>query len=468
MATVGFALTFWAWNLIAPMSGDYKDRLGLSSFQQSFLVAVPVLAGSLGRIPVGALTDEYGAKLMFPLVSALTIVPVLLLIPAKNSYGAMIAVGFLLGLGGTTFAIGVPLLNSWFPPHKRGFALGVFGMGMGGVALSGFFTPRIAKHGDNLPFLVVAGALVVFALLAAVLISDHPDRKVPTDTLVHRLGEAGKLRVTWELSALYAIGFGGIVAFGVYLPTYLKTWYEMSPTEAGTKAAGFALVTVVFRPVGGWLSDRIHPAVVTSVALLPAALMAIVQAFEPPLNPIGTIALLAMAAGLGTASGSVFALVSQVTPQPKVGSVTGIVGAMGGLGGFVPPRDGRDLQRQGQLRDRLHAAVRSGAGGVCVRVRPDADRPTRRVIRSGREVRTAAFPPERGRSSMGPGRAIRAAGAAASASVRTGPPSTRSGPGRPSRRPPRSCRRRPRRSRSRGPGADWRRRVRWSCPRATR
>lgn len=337
VATIGFALTFWAWNLVSPLSGEFKDRLGLSSFQQSFLVAVPVIVGSLGRIPVGALTDKYGARLMFPAVSALTIVPVLLLIPAKDSYGAMLAVGFLLGLGGTTFAIGIPLVNSWFPPSDRGLALGVFGMGMGGVALSGYFTPRIAKHDDNLPFLVVAAALLVFALLAAVLISDRPDRAVPADTLVHRLGAAGRLRVTWELSALYAIGFGGIVAFGVYLPTYLKTWYDMSPTDAGTKAAGFALVTVVFRPVGGYLSDHVHPALVTAGALLLAALMAIVQAFDPTLNPVGTIALLAMAAGLGTASGSVFALVSQVTPQPKVGSVTGIVGAMGGLGGFVPP-----------------------------------------------------------------------------------------------------------------------------------
>ncbi|MFD5072403.1 nitrate/nitrite transporter [Streptomyces sp. NPDC058369] len=337
VATIGFTLTFWAWNLIAPMSADYKDRLDLNSFQQSLLVAVPVLVGSLGRIPAGALTDKYGARLMFPLTSALTILPVLLLIPAKNSYGAMLAVGFLLGVGGTTFAIGIPLVNSWFPPVKRGLALGVFGMGMGGVALSGYFTPRIAKHGDNLPFLVVAGALVVFAALSAVLINDHPGRQVPTDSLAHRLGAAGRLRVTWELSALYAIGFGGIVAFGVYLPTYLKTWYELSPTDAGTKAAGFALVTVIFRPIGGWLSDRVHPALVTSVALGVAALMAIVQAFDPRLDPTGTIALLVMAAGLGTASGSVFALVSQVTPQAKVGSVTGIVGAMGGLGGFVPP-----------------------------------------------------------------------------------------------------------------------------------
>lgn len=337
MATIGFTLTFWAWNLISPLSGDFKDRLGLSSFQQSLLVAVPVLVGSLGRIPAGALTDKFGARLMFPVVSALTIVPVLLLIPAKDSYGAMLAVGFLLGLGGTTFAIGIPLVNSWFPPAKRGLALGVFGMGMGGVALSGYFTPRIAEHSVNLPFWIVAGALLVYSLLAAVLITDHPGRKVPTDSLAHRLGAAGRLRVTWELSALYAIGFGGIVAFGVYLPTYLKTWYEMSPTEAGTKAAGFALVTVVFRPVGGWLSDRVHPALVTAGALLVAALMAIIQAFDPPLDPLGTTALLCMAAGLGTASGSVFALVSQVTPQAEVGSVTGIVGAMGGLGGFVPP-----------------------------------------------------------------------------------------------------------------------------------
>ncbi|WP_030793383.1 MFS transporter [Streptomyces sp. NRRL S-920] len=337
VATVGFTLTFWAWALVAPLGSDFKDRLGLSSFEQSLLVAVPVIVGSLGRVPVGALTDRYGARLMFPLVSALTIVPVLLIIPARNSYAAMLAVGFLLGLGGTTFAIGIPLVNSWFPPARRGFALGVFGMGMGGVALSGYFTPRIADHGDHLPFIVVAIALAAFALLAAVLITDRPDRPVPTSALTTRLGRAGRLRVTWELSALYAIGFGGIVAFGVYLPTYLKTWYDLSPTEAGTKAAGFALITVVFRPIGGWLSDRLHPATVTSYALAVVALFAVMQAFDPALYPMGTLCFLAMAAGLGTASGSVFALVSQVTPQPQVGSVTGIVGAVGGLGGFVPP-----------------------------------------------------------------------------------------------------------------------------------
>ncbi|MFI8103334.1 nitrate/nitrite transporter [Streptomyces sp. NPDC086023] len=390
LATVGFTLTFWAWDLIAPLAGDYQDRLGLSSFEQSLLVAVPVLVGSLGRIPVGALTDRYGARLMFPLVSALTIVPVLLLVVVRDSYPLMLAVGFLLGLGGTTFAIGIPLVNSWFPPARRGFALGVFGMGMGGVALSGYITPRLAEHGYALPFTVVAVALAGYAVLAALLLRDRPDRPVPTASLAERLGAAGRLRVTWELAALYAIGFGGIVAFGVYLPTYLKTWYGLSATDAGTKAAGFALVTVVFRPVGGWLSDRIHPARVTAGALGVVALLAVVQAFDPPLNPVGTIALLCMAAGLGTASGSVFALVSQVTPQAQVGSVTGIVGATGGLGGFVPPlvmgaiHSAKDSYSIGFML--LSDLALAGAVYAYVRmrtVRPaDAERPDR-AVRSG-------------------------------------------------------------------------------------
>ncbi|UKY53954.1 MFS transporter [Streptomyces inhibens] len=337
LATIGFTVTFWAWNLIAPLGNVFRAGLHLTHFQVSVLVAVPVLVGSLGRVPVGALTDRYGARVMFPLISALTIVPVLLLIPAKHSYPAMLGVGFLLGLGGTTFAIGIPLVNAWFPPRKRGLALGVFGMGMGGVALSGYLTPRIHRYDENMPYLAVAVVLALFAFLGALMITDHPDRPVPQTSLARRLGQAGRLKVTWELAALYAIGFGGIVAFGVYLPTYLQTWYHLDAADAGTKAAGFALVTVVFRPIGGWCSDRVHPAVVTAWALGAVALLAIVQAFDPRLNPTGTVDFLVMAAGLGAASGSVFALVSRVTPQERVGSVTGIVGAAGGLGGFLPP-----------------------------------------------------------------------------------------------------------------------------------
>ncbi|HEY3871814.1 MAG TPA: NarK/NasA family nitrate transporter [Actinocrinis sp.] len=337
VATVGFALTFWSWNLIAPLASTFQGRLGFSSFQLSALTAVPVIIGSLGRIPVGALTDRFGARLMFPLFSALSIIPTLLLIPAKGSYWALVLVGFILGIGGTTFAIGIPHVNAWFPASRRGFATGVFGMGMGGTALSSFFTPRIFKHGEDLPFWIVSIALAAFCVLALLTLRNPPNRQVPSQPLARRLASAGRLSVTWELAALYAVGFGGIVAFGVYLPTFLHNSYGLDSTDAGTRAAGFSLVTVVLRAVGGTISDHIHPAKVTAAALGVVGLFAVVEAFDPLLAPIGTIAFLVMAAGLGTASGSVFALVARVAPAAEVGSVTGIVGAIGGLGGFVPP-----------------------------------------------------------------------------------------------------------------------------------
>ncbi len=328
-------------------------------------------------MPVGALTDRFGARLLFPLVSALTIVPVLLLIPARVSYGALLAVGFVLGLGGTTFAIGVPLVNSWFPPRHRGAALGVFGMGMGmgGVALSGYFTPRTYRHGESLPFLVLAAALAGYALVAALLLRDRPGRPVPTTPLATRLAAAGRLRGHGELSALYTIGFGGIVAFGVYLPTYLKTWYGLGPTDAGTRAAGFALVTVVFRPIGGWLADRVRPAVVTAWALGAVAFLAVLQAFDPARTPTATVCLLLMAAGLGTAGGAVFALVSRVTPAAAGRQRDRHRGRRGRPGRLRPAAGhGRRLQRPVLLLHRLHSALRPGAGRLRVRVRPHAHR----------------------------------------------------------------------------------------------
>ncbi|MFF4535753.1 MFS transporter [Streptomyces aureus] len=249
------------------------------------------------------------------------------------------------------YADNTKFADEWLHPHPG--TDGALALAMGHVVLKEcfvdrqvpFFTDRfgakimfpLVTALTIVPFLVLAVALAVMAVVEYALLTNRPDRVVPTTSLGKRLADAGRLRVTWELAALYAIGFGGIVAFGVYLPTYLKTWYGLTPTDAGTRAAGFALVTVIFRPIGGWLSDRVHPAVVTSWALGVVGAMAVCQAFEPGLVPGGTVFLLVMAAGLGTTSGSVFAMVARVTPPPQVGSVTGIVGATGGLGGFVPP-----------------------------------------------------------------------------------------------------------------------------------
>jgi NNP family nitrate/nitrite transporter-like MFS transporter len=339
LATVGFAVNFWAWALLSPLGPKFKDVLHLSPFQQALVVAVPVIVGSLGRIPVGALTDRFGGRVMFPLVSLATIVPVLYLgLSGHSSLAGLLVGGFFLGLGGTSFAVGVPFVNNWFPPAKRGLAIGIFGMGMGGTAISALTTVKlVTHHGTATPFVITACALAAYALIAALFLRDAPGRAVPSGTMVSRLAATCKLRVTWQAAALYAVAFGGYVAFSVYLPTYLKTAYGLTQSDAANRMAGFVLLAVVMRPVGGWLADRLGPVRVLDGVLALVIAGATVAAFTPPLSPLGTIAFLAMAAALGAGSGAVFALVAMLAPADKVGSVTGVVGAAGGLGGFVPP-----------------------------------------------------------------------------------------------------------------------------------
>ncbi|MFI5909828.1 MFS transporter [Dactylosporangium sp. NPDC051541] len=339
LATVGFAVNFWAWALLSPLAPKFKDALHLSSFQQALLVAVPVVVGSLGRIPVGALTDRYGGRVMFPLVSLITIVPVLFLgLSGHTSLAGLLVGGFFLGIGGTTFAVGVPFVNNWFPPERRGLATGIFGAGMGGTAISALTTVKLVNAGSTAtPFVVTAIVLAVYAVLAWLILRDAPGRAVPAQPLRQRLAAAVKLRITWQASVLYAVAFGGYVAFSVYLPAYLKTAYGLAQADAANRMAGFVILAVVMRPVGGWLSDRFAASRVLAVALAVVAAGAVVQAFTPGLAPLGTIAFLSMAAALGTGSGATFALVAQRAPQNMVGSVTGVVGAAGGLGGFVPP-----------------------------------------------------------------------------------------------------------------------------------
>jgi NNP family nitrate/nitrite transporter-like MFS transporter len=339
MATAGFALTFWAWALLSPLGAHFKQALGLSSFQQALLVAVPVIVGALGRIPVGALTDRYGGRIMFPVVSFATIVPVLFLgLAGYRSLTALLAGGFFLGLAGTSFAVGVPFVSAWFPAGRRGMAIGIFGMGTGGTAISALTTVKLTAHrGNRAPFLVVAGVLAVYGAAAVLVLRDAPGRPVPDRPALARLAATLRLRITWQASALYAVGFGGFVAFSVYLPVYLKNAYLLTQADAADKMAGFVLLAVAMRPVGGWLSDRIAPAWVLTGAFAVVAVAAVILSLTPPLAPGGTIAFLVMAAALGAAAGAVFALVAQRTPAQQTGTVTGVVGAAGGLGGFVPP-----------------------------------------------------------------------------------------------------------------------------------
>ncbi|MFF5083501.1 MFS transporter [Actinoplanes sp. NPDC000266] len=339
VATLGFVVNSWAWALLSPLAPRFQAALDLDSTQQALVVAVPVVVGSLGRIPVGALTDRFGGRVMFPIVSLATVVPVLYLgLSGTTSFAGLLIGGFFLGVGGSVFAVGVPFVNAWFPPERRGLAVGVFGAGMGGTAVSALTTVRLVDAGSmKTPFLVTAAVLVVYAFVSFTVLRDAPGRPVPTGPFTQRLAATLRLRVTWQASAVYAVAFGGYVAFSVYLPAYLKTAYGLTQADAANRMAGFVLLAVVMRPTGGWLSDRFGGVRVLAAALAVVVLGAFVQAFTPPLMPLGTIAFLAMAAALGAGSGATFALVAVMAPANQVGSVTGVVGAAGGLGGFLPP-----------------------------------------------------------------------------------------------------------------------------------
>jgi len=340
LALGAFTITFWAWNLIAPLGVLYTDQLDLTANEKSLLVAIPVLVGSLGRIVTGALADRYGGRLMFTVLCFISIVPVLLVAWAgeKGSYGMLLAFGFLLGIAGTTFSVGVPFVNNWYEPSRRGFATGVFGAGMGGTALSAFFTPRFVDwFGYVTTHVIVAAALAITGVIVWLFMRDAPQWRPNNDPVVPKLVAALKLPVTWAMSFLYAVCFGGFVAFSTYLPTYLKDIYQFDLTDAGTRTAGFALAAVIARPLGGILSDRVTPRPVVLSSLAGAALLALVIATEPPVEVPAGATFIAMAFFLGIGMGGVFAWVARRAPAENVGSVTGLVGAAGGLGGFFPP-----------------------------------------------------------------------------------------------------------------------------------
>jgi NNP family nitrate/nitrite transporter-like MFS transporter len=254
-----------------------------------------------------------------------------------TAYPALLLGGFFLGLGGASFAVGVPFVNAWFPPERRGFALGVYGMGNIGTAISGFVSPRVANSmGRPWAFLIVAALLAVTGVAFLVLGRDAPNRPQATEPFMTRFRAAARLPIARDLAVIYAITFGGFVAFGVYLPTFLKTLYGLETTDAASRAAGFVVLATLARPIGGWLADRITGVPVILWALSVVAAGAVVTAFQPNIA-VATAAFLTMAAALGLGNGAVFAMVGTRVPVAQVGSVTGLVGAAGGLGGFLPP-----------------------------------------------------------------------------------------------------------------------------------
>jgi NNP family nitrate/nitrite transporter-like MFS transporter len=334
LGTAAFAVSFSAWGLIAPLAKKFQDTLDLSNTRTLMLTAVPVVLGSLLRIPFGVITDRKGGRRVFTAVLLASAVPVLAF-GFVDSYWGLIVVGFFLGIAGASFAVGVPFVAGWYPKERQGFALGVYGMGNIGTAVAAFTAPAVVNHWGR-PTLGVAAALVM--VLAAVVfysMADNPPRAAAPPRYVEVLRSGWRL---YRLALLYFLTFGGFVAMAIFLPKLLKDWFGYSLTQAGLRAAGFTLVATAARPVGGWLSDKVGAPVVLTVALIGVAVDATALAFmahDPTIVPV-TIACLTLAGFLGLGNGAVFKLVPREFPD-ATGAATGIVGAAGGLGGFFPP-----------------------------------------------------------------------------------------------------------------------------------
>jgi NNP family nitrate/nitrite transporter-like MFS transporter len=339
LATIAFTACFFAWSLLGPLAPDLQDALDLSDVQTSAMVAVPVLLGSLMRIPLGWLTDRHGGRRVFSALMAFTPLPLVALALFHDSLGPILAFGFLLGFAGASFAVGVPFVNGWYPPERQGFALGVYGMGMGGTVLAGLTAPGIAdRWGLAAPFWVATALMVLMCAAFIVIARDAPRtaRRGPAPGMFASLSVFRTSGRAWALTLFYFMAFGGFVAMFLYLPKLLTGVHDLTKADAGARAAGFALLAVIGRPLGGTLSDRVGAAHVLLASFSAVAVLALVLAVAyTEMVPL-TVACLTMAVALGLGTGAVFKLVPEWFPD-RVGAVTGVVGAAGGLGGFFPP-----------------------------------------------------------------------------------------------------------------------------------
>ena len=334
LSTTAFAVSFAVWGLIGALAPTFAQTYGLSAKAKSLMIAIPVLLGALGRIPAGLLADRFGGRRVFATLLVLSAIPAML-IGFSNSYAALIWLGLILGIAGSTFPVGVGFTSKWFTADQQGTALGVYGMGNIGQSIAVFGAPVLAiVLGSWRPVFFVFAAIsaiwgVVFYLFARDAVSVSKPK-----TMVENLAVLRREPLAWVLSLFYFLTFGGFVAFSIYLPTLLKDNFKLSAADAGARTAGFVLLATLMRPVGGMLADRKGGARVLVAVFIAIAVLGALMGC--PWMPTFTIGALGAAAALGLGNGAVFKLVPQYFPK-ETATVTGLVGAFGGLGGFFPP-----------------------------------------------------------------------------------------------------------------------------------
>ena len=353
MSTLAFTVCFAVWMMFAVIGIPLKQILHLNETQFGMLVATPVLTGSLIRLPLGMWTDRYGGRIVFFLLMLSTVVPIFL-IEMLHEFWQFLVIGLFVGLAGGSFSVGIAYCARWFPKNQQGFAMGIFGAGNSGAALNKFVAPAlVVAYGWTMVPQVYAGAMLVIALAFWFLTYSDPAHKVSSSITVKEQLLALKDPRVWKICQFYSIVFGGYVGLSLWMTQYYMREYGFGIEVAALLTACFALPGGVLRAVGGWLSDRYGAHKVTWWVLwvswiclfllsypqteFTVATIAGPRTFSIGLNPwVFTTLLFALGVSWAFGKASVFKYISDEYPH-NIGVISGIVGLMGGMGGFVLP-----------------------------------------------------------------------------------------------------------------------------------
>ncbi|NYT59362.1 NarK/NasA family nitrate transporter [Alcaligenaceae bacterium] len=354
-STFAFTVCFAVWMMFAVLGIPIKTQLNLSETQFGLLAAMPVLTGSLIRVPLGIWTDRYGGRIVFFLTMMVAVVPIWLMAYATE-YWHFLVLALFVGLVGGSFSVGTPYVARWFPRHRQGFAMGVFGAGNSGSAITKFVAPALIIAAGGVWTIVpkvYAAALLVTALLFWIFSASDPSHRTGKSASFKDQMKVLKDRRVWRYCQYYSVVFGGYVALALWMTKYYIGEYGFDIQVAAFLAACFSLPGGVLRALGGWISDR-YGAYKTTWWVMWVCWVAFFmlsypqteftiqtatgpQTFHIALGPT-TFTVLMFVVGIAMAIGkaSVFKFISDEFTD-NIGAVSGIVGLAGGLGGFVLP-----------------------------------------------------------------------------------------------------------------------------------
>jgi NNP family nitrate/nitrite transporter-like MFS transporter len=352
-STVAFTVCFAVWMMFAVIGIPIKTALHLNETQFGLLVATPVLTGSLIRLPLGMWTDRFGGRIVFFLLMLSVVLPIYF-ISLATEFWHFLVLGLFVGLAGGSFSVGIAYVARWFDRSHQGFAMGIFGAGNSGAAVTKFVAPAlVAAYGWTMVPKVYAAAMLGTALLFWPFSYTDKSHQVSSQVTVPEQVRALKDPKVWRLCQYYSIVFGGYVGLSLWMTKYYVSEYEFNLQTAALLAACFSLPGGVLRAVGGWFSDKFGAHKITwwvmwvswvCLFLLsyPQTDMVIKTVTGPAMIHIGlgpwsfTALLFTMGVAFAFGKASVFKYISDDYPK-NIGVISGIVGLVGGLGGFILP-----------------------------------------------------------------------------------------------------------------------------------